>query len=157
MTLKYEPNELDQMNLTQLASIVPQTAQEEELLKLKFEQRARIAPILIIRNVDVKFKWEEDILTQVLADRKSEIPDENPVQLPPRDQGALDSAFITKEKELELQAKLDAVKGKTTDEPAAEINVLPIIEEPHNVSIDPIHAPLVQEPEVKKVTKTKKK
>ncbi len=104
----YSRDELSQFPLQKLASIYPQNIEEEELLQEIFEMRASVSSYFALTSlVDVKHKWQEDILQKYIDEKRETMAPENPVSLTPEDEAKLDSAVVTKETELELQAKLD--------------------------------------------------
>lgn len=159
--MQYTPQELDQMNLRQLASMRPTNAEDEQLLQLKFELRAHTSTIEELRAVDVEFGWQEKILAPIIEERMLHIPQDNDPVLSPEDQALLDNQFLTKDQELALQAKLDAANRRkkvhlTQEEP---VNVLPDEEkqtEETQMTVDDGIAAVEEEKPVKKTRKTKK-
>lgn len=104
--------ELGSMTLQRLAYILPQTAEEETMVKEVFESRARNSTYQTLTTIDVKLGWQENILQKFIDEKREVMAPENPVSLTPEDEARLDTAVITKDTELELQAKLDAKNKK---------------------------------------------
>lgn len=120
--MTYDRNELDQMTLQRLSYVLPQDETEEELLKDVFEKRASVSTYQTLTTIDVKQGWQEKIIQKYVDQKRESMPPENPAQLTPEEEANLDTAFVTKDKELELQATLDARNAKrkgimTVDEP----------------------------------------
>ncbi len=117
--------ELGSMTLQRLAYILPQNAEEETIVKDVFETRARNSTYQTLTTIDVKLGWQEQILQKYINEKRENMPAENPASLTPEDEAKLDTAVITKETELELQAKLDAKnkkqKGLSEDEEDSEV------------------------------------
>lgn len=99
--------ELDAMSLQRLAYVMPQNAEDEKMLQEVFEQRASVSTYQALTAIDVRQGWQEEILQKYVNEKRETMARENPATLNGEDQAALDSNVITKEKELELQAKLD--------------------------------------------------
>lgn len=149
----YTRDELSTFPLQKLASIYPQTEQEEVLLQEVFEQRASVSNYFTLTSlVDVKNGWQEKIIQKYVDIKRETMALENPATLLPEDEAALDTNVITKEKELELQEKLDKKNGRYKE---------PVLEEPtveeapeqipaaEDASVEPVEE-VVEEP-VKKV------
>lgn len=154
--MTYSRDELAAFTLQKLASIYPQNEQEENLVKEMFEKRASISNYAVLTSmVDVKAKWQEDILQKYVDEKRETMAPENPAELTAEEEAQLDANVITKEKELELQAKLDKRNGKVSD----DVEVL--ADEPIEVSVgDEIETTKVSqddEPEVTEVKKVKPK
>lgn len=115
------------MNLRQLSTLRPTSAEDEQLIQLKFELKAQVTPIEELRSVDVEYGWQEAILAPIIESRMATMPQDNDPTLSFEDQALLDSQDLTKEQELALQAKLDAAKRKKKVhlEDVAPVNVLP--------------------------------
>lgn len=118
----YTRDELSTFTLQKLASIYPQNEPEEEQLKEVFEQRASVSNYFTLTSlVDIKSGWQEQILQKYVDIKRETMALENPATLLPEDEAALDTNVITKEKELELQEKLDKKNGRYKE---------PVLEEP---------------------------
>lgn len=118
----YTRDELSTFTLQKLASLYPQTEPEEVLLQEVFEQRASVSNYFTLTSlVDVKNGWQEKIIQKYVDIKRETMALENPATLLPEDEAALDTNVITKEKELELQAKLDKKNGRYKE---------PVLEEP---------------------------
>lgn len=100
------------MTLQRLAYILPQTSEEEAMVKEIFEQRAKVSTYQTLTTIDVKLGWQEAILQKYIDEKRETMAPENPAALTPEEEANLDANVITKEKELELQAKLDARNKK---------------------------------------------
>lgn len=110
--MRFDRNELSQMSLQRLSYVLPQDMDEEILLKEIFEQRASVSTYQTLTSVDVKIGWQEGIIQKHVDIKRETMAPENAAELSGEDQAALDASVVTKEKELELQAKLDAKNGK---------------------------------------------
>ncbi len=110
--MAYNRNELDQMTLQKLASLYPEDLQQEELIKEIFDLRAKVSSYQTLTTLDVKQGWQEEIVQKYVDEKRENMPPENPAELTPEEESNLDAAVITKEKELELQAKLDKRNAK---------------------------------------------
>lgn len=111
--MDYTRDELSQFNLQKLASLYPQTLEQENLIKEVFEQRASVSNYNTLTSmVDVKAKWQEEIIQKYVDLRRETMALENPAVLSEADEAELDPGVITKEKELALQAKLDKKNGR---------------------------------------------
>lgn len=156
--------ELGNMTLQRLAYILPQTMEEETMVKEVFDQRAKVSTYQTLTTIDVKLGWQEEILQKYVNEKRETMAPENPASLTPEEESNLDAAVVTKEKELALQAILDKrnkkQKGlveKVTSEVTgtafvpemSEITGSGTINSEGNIESDPI--------QVKKVTKRLKK
>lgn len=153
----YSRDELSTFTLQKLASVYPQNLQEEESLKEIFEQRASVSNYFTLTSlVDIKSGWQEAIVQKYVDLRRETMALENPATLSPEDESNLDTNVITKEKELELQAKLDKKNGRL--KPALEEPVEEVAPEQIPVEEDATVVPeeVAEEPVEKKV-KAKKK
>jgi hypothetical protein len=99
--------ELGSMTLQRLAYILPQTMEEETMVKEVFEARAKHSTYQTLTTIDVKLGWQEEIIQKYVDLKRETMAPENPAFLTPEEEANLDTAVITKGKELELQAKLD--------------------------------------------------
>lgn len=118
---QYSRDELSNFTLQKLASIYPQTQEDETTLREIFEMRARVSPYhTLTAMVDIKSGWQEQIIQKYVDEKRETMAPENPATLSPEDEAQLDAAFITKDKELELQAKLDKKNGKKVKEEVVE-------------------------------------
>lgn len=114
--MSYTRDELSTFTLQKLASIYPQNKEEDEILQEIFEKKASVSSYFTLTSlVDVKHKWQEEILQKYIDLKRETMAPENPVSLTPSDEAKLDSNVITKEAELELQAKLDKGNKRKTD------------------------------------------
>ncbi len=121
----YNRDEMAQFTLQKLASIYPQNLEQEELLKEMFDSRASVSSYFTLTSVvDIKHGWQEAIIQKYVDIKRESMPPENPVSLTAEDESKLDASVVTKEIELELQAKLDKhnakVKGIMTEEVSHE-------------------------------------
>lgn len=105
--MSYTTQELGSMTLQRLAYILPQTMEEETMVKEVFESRAKHSTYQTLTTIDVKMGWQEDILQKYINEKRENMAPENPASLTPEEESNLDTAVITKEKELELQAIID--------------------------------------------------
>lgn len=131
---------MSNMTLQKLASIYPPTLEDESLLKEMFDMRARVSSYFALTSlVDIKTKWQEEIVQKYVDEKRETMAPENPAELSPEDEAQLDANKITKEKELELQAKLDKKNGKVQEEefaaPEAETPVEILSDEHIEVSL----------------------
>lgn len=107
--MTYSRDELATFTLQKLASIYPQNLEEETILKEAFEIKASNSSYFALTSlVDIKSGWQEEILQKYVDIRRETMPIENAATLNAEDESYLDASVITKEKELELQAKLDS-------------------------------------------------
>lgn len=99
--------ELGSMTLQRLAYILPQTMEEETIVKEAFDARASHSSYQTLTTIDVKLGWQEAIIQKYVDVKRETMAPENPASLTPEEESNLDTAVVTKDKELELQAKLD--------------------------------------------------
>lgn len=126
--MTYSRDELTQFTLQKLASIYPATLEDEALLKEIFESRASVSSYFTLTSlVDVKAKWQEEIVQKYVDEKRESMAPENPASLTPEEEALLEPGVVTKENELKLQASLDAKNHKkakeveiTADEPIEE-------------------------------------
>lgn len=127
--MAYDKFDLEEMTLQRLAYILPQSPEEEAEVKAVFEQRASVSDYRTLTSIDVKIGWQEGIIQKYVDERRATMAPENAAVLNDQDQQKLDASVITKEIELELQAKLDAKNGKKTvaieDEPEYVLTLIP--------------------------------
>lgn len=112
--MSFSQQELGGMTLQRLAYILPQTMEEETMVKEIFDTRAKHSNYQTLTTIDVKLGWQEVIIQKYVDLKRETMAIENPAELSPEDESFLDTAVITKEKELELQAKLDKKNKKKT-------------------------------------------
>lgn len=144
--MEYTSEELSTFTLQRLASLYAKDALQEELLKEVFAQRAAVSSYFTLTSlVDIKSGWQEQILQKYVDIKRETMALENPATLLPEDEAALDTNVITKEKELELQAKLDAKNGRIKKMPEESPEQIPVVEDASKTP-----AEIVEEP-VKKV------
>jgi hypothetical protein len=149
--MQYSRDELSTFPLQKLASLYPQNAQDEELLKEIFEMRASVSSYFVLTSlVDIRNGWQEKIIQKYVDQHRETMQPENPAELSPEDEAKLDANVITKEAELELQAKLDEANSKrkgiiTNEEPETENVEIPDVVGEQVVSETKETAPVVTE------------
>lgn len=117
--MAYSRDEMATFSLQKLSSIYPENLEQEDILKEVFDKRASVSNYFTLTSlVDVKHKWQEDVLQKYIDVKRETMPPEHPVSLRPEDEAKLDSAVITKETELEMQAKLDKGNNKQKERAA---------------------------------------
>lgn len=152
--MSYTKQELYTMTLQRLAYVMPQNAEDEKLLQEIFELRAAVSTYQTLTAIDVRQGWQEDILQKYVDEKRETMARENPATLNGEDQAALDSNVITKEKELELQAKLDEKNKIKKEESTADETEIPAIAEQIAANYETVE-PVVETPG-KKTKKAKK-
>lgn len=105
--MTYSTQELGNMTLQRLAYILPQNMEEETMVKEIFDTKASTSTYQTLTTIDVKLGWQETIIQKYVDIKRETMAPENPASLTPEEEGNLDTQFVTKEKELELQAILD--------------------------------------------------
>lgn len=152
--MSYTREELGAMTLQRLAYVLPQNAEDEKLVQEVFEARAAASSYQTLTSVDVKQGWQEVILQKYVDEKRQTMALENPATLSAEDEAALDTNVITKEKELELQAKLDEKNGKT---PVVEGVIDAVQEQEVPTGVKSADAPVIEQAPKEDVSNDTKK